>query len=114
MLAVWCYAVAAVVSLWNPSVSASIWLISLLLIYVLIAGIGLLIQRFCGKYRSLLVKTKGPDRSDIVRFAFTFGRLAQIHLHNFHTKVRGTEYQIDSSAEPCQNQLNRVPRIAIY
>jgi hypothetical protein len=91
-----------------------VWLFALLLVDVLIAGIGLLIQQFCLKYQSLLVKNKGPDRSDIVRFAFTFGRLAQLHLHNFHTKVRGTDYQIDSSAEPIQNQLNRVPRIAIY
>ena len=64
----------------------------------------MLIQQLSLQCQSLLVKTRGPDRSDIVRFAFTFGRLAQLHLRNFHTKVRGVSYQVDSAVLPMRNR----------
>lgn len=51
-------------------------------VYVCLAGVGVILQVFKHKYRSLLKR----DRSDIIKFAFTFGRLAEMHLANFRAK----------------------------
>ena len=53
--------------------------------YGVLAVIGLAVQFLLPKYRSFLVREK-EDRYDIIRFAFTYGGLAQMHLQNFRAK----------------------------
>jgi len=53
--------------------------------FAVLGLLGVLIQVFVKKYRSCLTK-KVEDKSDIIKFAFTFGALAQRHLANYRGK----------------------------
>jgi len=52
-----------------------------------LARLGVLIQVCIKKYSSCLLR-KVEDKSDIIKFAFTFGALAQRHLANYREKGR--------------------------
>lgn len=85
--AVWFYALAGLLH-WSVHISSTILIIVLGGVYVCLAGIGLVLEMSLHKYRSLLKRKKGMDRSDIIKFAFTFGRLAEMHLANFRAKLQ--------------------------
>lgn len=57
--------------------------------------LGFAVQRL-NKYRSHLARALGADRSDVVKFAFTWGQLAQQHLRNFKAKLREERYGLTS------------------
>jgi len=88
VVALWLYGLVGLLHWCLPGVQSSIWLAVLAGIYSVLAIIGFLFQTFKKKYCSLLKREKGPDRSDIIRFAFTFGNLASFHLSNFQAKTQ--------------------------
>ena len=53
--------------------------------FAVIAAVGLLFQVFSKKYCCYLIR-KREDKSDIIKFAFTFGKLAQRHLANYQAR----------------------------
>ena len=61
---------------------------SLVVCYSVLAAVGVFLQRFNRRFRSMLVRQKHADRSDIVKFAFTFGKIADMHLSNFMEKQK--------------------------
>jgi hypothetical protein len=70
--------------------------------FALLLVVGLCLQFFLPKYRAMLVRQK-DDRYDIIKFAFTFGALAQTHLQNFKSKHSERPYLV-----PATNQEDAV------
>jgi len=87
-----------------------VWLILAFLLAVLIlCALGLALEVLVPRYRSLLVRQR-DDRYDIIQFAFTFGRIAQLHLQAFRAKHRSTHEAMNSRAfESVQQTIRRVP-----
>ncbi len=56
-------------------------------VFAILMIVGVVIQVCVKKYRSCLIR-QSEDRSDIIKFAFTCGNLAQLHLKNFLAKSR--------------------------
>jgi len=54
---------------------------------MVLLGAGQLIQLIFKRYRSLLQR-KVEDKSDIIKFAFTFGSIARAHLCRYVKKQR--------------------------
>ena len=88
IIALWLYGLIGLLHGYFPSVQPSLWVATLLAVYGALAALGLLLQTFRKQYRSLLKRQKGPDRSDIIKFGFTFGSLATFHLGNFQSKLK--------------------------
>lgn len=82
-----------------PFVSSHVWRLLLLFSYLTVALVGIAVQRL-KKYRSHLARALGVDRSDIIKFAFTWGQLAQLHLRVFKAKLREERYNATSAISP--------------
>ena len=89
--AVCLYGVLGLVRVTVPEFSTKACLITLGVLYAVLGIVGFLIQVLVKKYRSLLTREK-EDRYDIIKFAFTYGALAQTHLRNFRQKIARTRY----------------------
>ena len=90
-LALCFYGVFGLIRVAVPGFSSEICLIILGAIYAVLGIFGFLVQIFVKKFRSLLTQEK-EDRYDIIKFAFTFGILAQTHLQHFKEKIARTRY----------------------
>lgn len=77
--------------------------------YAVLLSIGVIVQQLVLKYRSLLIRVK-EDRYDIIKFAFTFGQLAERHLQCFKSKLTRNKYSVHSE-QPLEVPvaLSRVP-----
>jgi hypothetical protein len=73
---------------------------------------GVTLQLLVSRYSSKLVRAK-EDRYDIIKFAFTFGKLAEQHLQAFKNKRFGSMY-FDSHEMPIEDaalpSFRRIPR----
>ena len=87
VLAVWIYGGVGMMEAGLPGrVPGFVWWVILGGLYACLIALGVLIPFITSKYRLLLKRKKAPDRSDIIKFAFTFGNLAMRHLANFRAK----------------------------
>jgi uncharacterized membrane protein YeiB len=86
-IAVLVYGVVGLVTVMLDAYS-SIWALYVQIsVFAVLAVIGVLLQVFVKQYSSCLSR-KSEDKSDIIKFAFTFGALAQFHLANYRAKSR--------------------------
>lgn len=72
-------------------------------VFAVLLLVGLILQVSIKKFRSCLVR-QSEDRSDIIKFAFTCGNLAQSHLANFRAKSQKSVFTAQVSS--------RIPNIS--
>ena len=85
--------------------------LALFISYVVLGGIGLALQYFIRNYRALIVREK-EDKQDIIKFAFTWGKLADTHLRNYKSNKMKSKYsgsEVSSFAESMAPSHRRVP-----
>ena len=82
------YGLSGLVYTQMPTLSSVFYLILLGSGCLILLFIGLLTQFFVKKYSSRLSRAK-EDKSELIKFAFTFGFAAQMHLNKY--KVHGSQ-----------------------
>jgi hypothetical protein len=70
-------------------------------VYAALLLTGVILQLLVSRYSSKLTRAK-EDRYDIIKFAFTFGKLAERHLQAFKNKRFGDRYR-DHNEIPLEN-----------
>ena len=71
----------------------------------MLSVVGVAAQAKVNRFKSLLIR-RTEDRSDIIKFAFTFGSRADTHLRDFKAKSVQRHY-IDCSSEIVEEAASR-------
>lgn len=66
-------------------------------VFVILAIVGVILQVCLKKYQSYIYR-KNEDKSDIIKFAFTCGALAQWHLKNYFAKSQKRTETVEISS----------------
>jgi hypothetical protein len=90
MIGVVCYGATGLVQQYSSEQATLSYIILMVLSSILVV-VGVAAQTCIPAYCSLLTREKN-DKYDIIKFAFTFGKLAQEHLQNFRQKQ--AKYQL--------------------
>ena len=108
LVAVLLYGSVSLCTVQFPAFSTMWAAIALALSFGGLLAVGLSLQLLLPRFRALLVRQK-DDRYDIIKFAFTFGHLAQMHLRNFQFKHAGQRYtahfQADALSVPSPSEV---------